>query len=460
MLKNLVATLTLALISSQTLAATVAIIDSGTDMKHNDIKPVAWSNPVDSTVNNRDEDRNGYQDDIFGWNFAEGNNLVIDYKYLGLLNEDIEKFFEIQAKSFYGTITEEERAWVKMMVSDEKFIKRISVYGNFMHGTHVAGIAVKGLTASKMFAVKLIPTEVKLPGQEDLMALVPQTQASQSDDKGLGEMLVKMGLKALAGAQMKTMEEIAAYVDGHKADVANGSFGTGYAQAKQIVEMLLKQILKTNPTDEQLEVYAHYFMEELISGGRKMVDTAPNTLFVFAAGNDGSDNDKFPTSPTNIQAPNEISVAATIEYSALAPFSNYGATQVDVAAPGVSIESAAPGNKYLKVSGTSQAAPFVANVAALMKEANPALKPFEIKQMLMGTVDVKSWLGGVVKTSGLVNKERAVVAAGLSKAMSVKEAISVSLNQVSDVESDDKALFDVEYIKGSVLALPSPFKIQ
>ncbi|WP_052610373.1 S8 family serine peptidase [Bacteriovorax sp. BSW11_IV] len=456
MLKSLLTTLFLATMSTQSLAATIAIIDSGTDMKHQDIAPIAWTNSVDTTVNNRDEDRNGYQDDIYGWNFAEGNNLVIDYKYLGLLNDDIRNFFAIQTKMFLGTVTEEEMSWVRAKVNDADFIARISKYGNFMHGTHVAGIATRDIQSSKMFAVKLIPTEVNLPGDK-AASFFPMSV--NSTDKGLGEKLVKMGLKQLAKAQMTMMEEIAAYVDGHKADVANGSFGTGFNQAKQIVEMVLKDVLRTKPSDEQVDEYAKYFVNQLVENGRKMMDAAPNTLFVFAAGNDGMNNDLYPTSPTNIQAPNEISVAATLDFNSLAPFSNYGEREVDVAAPGVSIESAVPGDQYLKVSGTSQAAPYVANVAALILEKNSALRPVQVKEIIMATVDVKSWLGGKVKTSGIVNKERAVVAAELSKSVSLSEAISRSLNTVSDVESDEKSMFDIEYIEGSVLPLPSEFKL-
>ena len=82
-----------------------------------------------------------------------------------------------------------------------------------------------------------------------------------------------------------------------------------------------------------------------------MVMSSPRTLFVFAAGNDGTNNDKYPTSPANIDSPNSISVAATLDRSKLASFSNYGKKTVDVAAPGVSILSAAPGDNYIKVSG-------------------------------------------------------------------------------------------------------------
>ena len=93
------------LFSASTLASTVAIIDSGTAMKHKDLAPKAWINTVEIADNNRDEDRNGYPDDVQGWNFAESNNKIIDYKYLGTLNEDIRKFFVLQEKMIRGTAT-------------------------------------------------------------------------------------------------------------------------------------------------------------------------------------------------------------------------------------------------------------------------------------------------------------------------------------------------------------------
>ncbi|MDD0852958.1 S8 family serine peptidase [Halobacteriovorax sp. GB3] len=441
-------------------AATIAIIDSGTDMKHTDFSEYVWMNPVDNTNNNRDEDRNGYQDDIYGWNFAESNNEVIDYSYLGTLNDEIKKFFAVQAKMMLGTVNSEELAWLRSKVEDREFIKTLGIYGNFMHGTHVAGIAVKNLQDSKMFAVKLIPTEVKLPGQKALMAQLDELRKENArDEKGLGSKLVKFGLKQLATAQMTQMNEIAYYVDGHKADVANGSFGTGYKQAKTLVEMLLLQI-KVKPTQEQLDEYVQYFLKTLIDKGSDMVAKAPNTLFVFAAGNDGMDNDRFPTSPTNIQADNEISVAATIGFNKLAPFSNYGEVEVDVAAPGVNILSAAPGDEHIRISGTSQAAPYVANVAAKIKEENNSLTPKQIKEIIMGTVDLKSWLGGKVKTSGVVNEGRAVYAAELSRTQSVDSAISDSLSSVSDVQTfEDKGLMmDLPFVQEAILPLPSPFK--
>ncbi|EQC47665.1 S8 family serine peptidase [Bacteriovorax sp. Seq25_V] len=439
---------TLSLLSGfATNAATIAIIDSGTDMKHELIAPKAWVNDLEIPDNGRDEDRNGYQDDIHGWNFAESNNQVIDYKYLGTLNDDIRKFFTVQAKAIKGTVTEEELTWMRTIVKNEEFIKRISIYGNFMHGTHVAGISAMKSDDAKILAVKLIPTEVKLPGQK----------IAEGADKGFVEKLVYKAIDFLAVQQMTMMEEIGYYVDGHKARVANGSFGTGYPQAKMIVETVYKQVLKKEPAPEDVEKFAKYFINALVKEGIRMPKAAPNTLFVFAAGNDGLDNDTYPTSPTNVQADNVISVAATIDYNAIAPFSNYGKTMVDVAAPGVAIRSAAPGNEYIQVSGTSQAAPFVAGVAGKILDTNPELSPLEVKKIIMGTVDKKDFLTGKVITNGIVNLGRAVRAADISRSSSVDEAIKISLNEVNDVPTSESVLKPV-MVPGMILPLPSQFK--
>lgn len=429
-------------------ASTVAIIDSGTDMKHQDIAPKAWINELETPDNNRDEDRNGYQDDIYGWNFAESNNQVIDYSYLGTLTPDIERFFEIQTKAMLGQATTEEIDWMRAQVADAEFVKRISIYGNFMHGTHVAGIAAKGAKDAKIMAVKLIPTEVKLP-----FAHLPSIEEL---DKGLGMTLLKKGLEVLASQQAKIFEEIGAYVDGHQADVANGSFGTGYPQAQMICGTLFKTLLRREPTAEELKEVTLHFLTATLENSRVFVESAPNTLFVFAAGNDGSNNDEFPASPTNIEAPNVISVAATKPDGAIASFSNYGLSTVDVAAPGVGIRSASPGNKYIQVSGTSQAAPFVANVAARLKDANPALTPVDMKAIIMKTVDKRDDLARKIRTSGLVNADRAVRAAQLAVKLSLPAAIAQSFKEVAPVALEKSVLPSVE-VEGSVLPLPSGF---
>lgn len=444
LIRTVLGALTLCLLlSTSAFAVKIAIIDSGTDMLHDDIMPKAWINPGEIADNDRDEDRNGYQDDVHGWNFAESNPDVIDYSYLGLLTEDIRKFFGIQARFLAGTHTQDEIDWARQMLQDEDFIKRVTVYGNFMHGTHVAGIAIEGVESAEMMAVKLIPTEVNLP-----FFVLPH-------EKGAGVWLMKQAMAFLATQQVNQFKEIVAYVDSHGMDIANGSFGTGYAQAKMIVEGISQTIFKSI-TEEEIDEVAKHFINTLVEQGLAPFTKAKNTLFVFAAGNDGLDNDEFPIFPTNLKADNIISVAASFDNNDLAIFSNYGKDMVDVAAPGVNIVSAVPGNQYIGVSGTSQAAPYVAKVAAQIKEENAALTPGEVKQIIMGTVDKKDWLKGKVVSEGTTNIQRAVFASSLSKNVSVAEAIRESKTQIKDLPVN-KSFSIFANRKGFVLPLPNQF---
>ncbi len=432
--------------SCSSQASLIAIIDSGTDMKHDAIKESAWNNSVDIPMNDRDEDFNGYQDDFYGWNFAESNSQVIDYNYLGTLNDKIRRFFDIQTTILMGTASRGDVDWARGQLKDPAFIKRISIYGNFMHGTHVAGIALKQSPESQILAAKIIPTEAKLPGQK------------LNSEKGLGTFLLKKGLGVLAGQQMKLMAEVAAYIDGHKALIANGSFGTGYPQSKKIVETLAKTFLRRELTKEESHEVTLHFLETLLKKGHKMVEAAPNTLFVFAAGNDGLNNDQFPVSPTNIDAPNVISVAATAGMRGLAPFSNYG-LKVHVAAPGVGIQSTVPGNEYLAVSGTSQAAPYVAGVAASIRDLNDQLTPAEVKALLIKTVDHRDDLNGKILSGGIINADRAKEAARLSRQMTLEQAIEVAKNDIADrPQIGYKSNHELVNMPGMVLPLPNPFR--
>jgi subtilisin family serine protease len=429
-------------------AAKVAIIDSGVDLKHQDIVNSVWVNKLEIPNNNRDEDRNGYQDDVNGWNFFAANNEVIDYKYLGLLTDDVRKFFKIQAKALAGTMTPEELEWAREMIKNEQFLKDIQAYGNFSHGTHVAGIALKGSSSSEVMAVKIIPTEVQLPGAKDT-------------GRGLGMTLLKQALGFLAAQQMNLMQEVALYVNDHEMNVANGSFGTGYVQASMIVKGIFNAILKRDPTEEENKEAALHFLNAVIKEGQRMVDSAPNTLFVFAAGNDGTNNDEFPSSPANLRADNVITVAATFGTGKIAPFSNFGITTVDIAAAGVSINSTVPGNNYLAVSGTSQAAPLVANAAAQVYDSNSSLLPGQIKEILMNTVDLKESLNGKVISGGIVNITRATYAAALSanKGVSLAQAIAKANERYAQPadHSMEQIRTQVPFMHG-VLPLQSLFK--
>lgn len=440
-------------------AANIAIVDSGNDFEHKDLKAKAWINPTEIAGNDRDEDRNGYPDDINGWNFADSNNVLIDYSYAWSDTPDVRKFFDIQLKSFLGTLTQEDKDWANAKLKEEKFIKDITVYGNYMHGTHVTGIAAKFSREAQMIGIKLIPTEVKLPGKKSTDISITTgntTEVFGTEDKGLKDILIKKALGALAKQQAVMFGEIGSYIRGHKAVVMNGSFGTSYDAISGVISQLYKTIFKKEPTAADLKIYVDHYFVTALEYSKVFTKSAPNTLFVFAAGNDGSNNDEKPTTPTNVVADNKISVAATIADQSLANFSNYGVKNVEVAAPGVGILSTAPRNTYIPVSGTSQAAPYVAGMAGAIKDANPKLDFRGIKKIILETVDVKEWLKGKVTTSGLVNFERALRAAELSKSMDLTQAIAQSKNDILPKTNNEKSMktyFQVP--KSMIMPLPS-----
>ncbi len=131
-------------------------------------------------------------------------------------------------------------------------------------------------------------------------------------------------------------------------------------------------------------------------------------LFVAAAGNDSTNNDSYPHYPSNYDVPNVLSVASTTHNDGLSYFSNYGATSVDLGAPGSDILSTVLGSSYSSYSGTSMATPHVAGAAALVLSVNNNLTPVEIKDLLMNSGDSISALSGSTLSGKRINLKNAV----------------------------------------------------
>jgi subtilisin family serine protease len=145
------------------------------------------------------------------------------------------------------------------------------------------------------------------------------------------------------------------------------------------------------------------FSQALLDEINKANDNA--MLFVAAAGNTTSDNDQAPSYPASFAAPNVVAVASTKSTDVLANDSNYGATSVDLAAPGVNIYStsiAAAPSDYTFLSGTSSAAAHVSGAAALVL-SRCALDTAALKANLLAGVDHIPALTGRLVTGGRLN---------------------------------------------------------
>ncbi|MEZ0390679.1 MAG: S8 family peptidase [Pseudobdellovibrionaceae bacterium] len=131
------------------------------------------------------------------------------------------------------------------------------------------------------------------------------------------------------------------------------------------------------------------------------------TLFVAAAGNDGANTDRTPFYPAAYALNNIISVAAVDDQGVMAGWSNFGALNVDLGAPGVQIRSTSNNNSYKIQSGTSMAAPYVSGVAAMLWASRPDLSFAEIRKVIYSSVRKGVSLAGKTVTGGFINPSEA-----------------------------------------------------
>jgi subtilisin family serine protease len=139
---------------------------------------------------------------------------------------------------------------------------------------------------------------------------------------------------------------------------------------------------------------------------------ANDILFVAAAGNSGTNNDRIPHYPASYDVPNVVSVAALAPNDSLASFSCYGKKTVHLAAPGVDVYSTVPvtifGQGYKHFSGTSMATPYVAGAAALVLARNPNLSVGQLKAQLLRSATPVPALEGRLVTGGRLNVAQAL----------------------------------------------------
>jgi subtilisin family serine protease len=137
--------------------------------------------------------------------------------------------------------------------------------------------------------------------------------------------------------------------------------------------------------------------------------SSAGVLFVTAAGNSATNIDTTPRYPCSYKATAELCVTATDQKDALWTKSNYGASTVDLAAPGVNIYSTLPGSTYGYMNGGSMAAPFVSGAAALALSQDPTLTVTALRSRLLSAVDPLGSLTGKVRTGGRLDVCRALV---------------------------------------------------
>ncbi|MGY4383414.1 subtilisin family serine protease [Pedobacter sp. UYP24] len=340
---------------------TVAVIDSGVDTLHEDLKSVLWRNVKEIAGNGKDDDKNGYVDDVYGWNFLggkDGRNVSSDSE------ESVRLYFKLKSQAVIAP--KDTALWTKLQTVMALKAKTSKI------SLDIPPIDVRGVIVKDNYA----DFSDKYYGNPDVMAdfSFHGTHCSgiigAKRDNGIGVDGVADNVRIMMVRTVPNGDEhdkdialAIRYAVDNGAKVISMSFGKGFSPEKKWVDEAVRYAEKKG------------------------------VLLVHAAGNDHKNIDVEDNFPNQVylknskRAKNMITVGASADPGLgglTASFSNYGKTNVDVFAPGVKIYSTIPGgNTYGNASGTSMAAPVVAGLAALILEYYPKLKPAQVKDIIV-----------------------------------------------------------------------------
>lgn len=352
---------TLAADEAGAVPVAVGIWDSGVDttLYANQL----WTNPSE-TLNGKDDDANGYVDDIHGIAFSLDRYPTTGplAKLDGLIgNKDQLVGFIVASQDMQAGIETPEveafRNHYKNLKGEDlkNFMQDLGLLGSWSHGTHVAGVAVAGNPFARIVHItenwpyKAIPDEA------------PTVE--------LGK---RWGM---------TCEESVAYLKKANVRVVNMSWRVGRAAFEGMLEA---KGVGANPA-ERAELSRQIFAG-LRDGLEKAIASAPEILFIAGSGNEDNDVDFAEYVPAGLRLPNLITVGAVDQRDKFTDFTTTG-KNVELYANGYRIDSYIPGGQLVKFSGTSMAAPQVANLAAKMLAINPKLTPAEVVQFIRDNAD-------------------------------------------------------------------------
>jgi subtilisin family serine protease len=434
------------LVNKKATPVVVAVIDGGVDTSHEDLKAVIWNNPKEKPGNGRDDDRNGYVDDMHGWDFIGGPKGDVNYDNLELvrlLRRDKPRYDSLTDSAVSNNDRNGLEAYRKMKVEYDKGLGKakrtldgITNFKNILEGiTQKIG---KDTPTLQDFE-KYVPAD---PAETQIRSIVMSQLQRDPDyikfrDEELGEALKHIQVQVdyqynlsfdprpIVGDDYSNDKERLygnADVTGPNAD--HGTHVAGIIGAvrdnaigiKGIADHARIMVVRVVPDgDERDKDVANGIRYAVDNGARvinmsfgkgykwdkEIVDEAvryamsKDVLLVHAAGNDGKDLEKENNYPTRVYADSNGMAGAWIEVGAsgwvndstlVAPFSNYGKTKVDVFAPGVSIYSTTPGSHYANHDGTSMASPVVAGLATLIREYYPKLTALQVKDIILRSV--------------------------------------------------------------------------
>ena len=405
----------------------VGIVDSGVDIEHEDLKGMIWTNPKEIPGNGIDDDKNGFIDDVHGWNFlgnavhenlemtrvvkkgddgsAQYKEALAQYnkKYEEALKDkqQVDRLLDIHntvKKALNKTdykledlssitsadpkVLDSKRIMTQILTNAgptfdpeaelEDYRKQVYDQLDYSLNKEFDGRKIVGDNPEDIKNDHYGNNVVFGPDKEEALhgthvaGIIAQVRGNNLGGDGITNNVEILTVRAVPDGDEydKDIALAIRYAVDNGAKVINGSFGKSFSPHKQWVYDALKYAKKKD------------------------------VLIVHAAGNDGYNIDET----KNINYPNDsednlkeftdnvITIGAINKAygeTVIAPFSNFGKINVDVFAPGEEIYATVPNNKYKYLQGTSMASPNAAGVAALIRSYYPKLKANQVKQILM-----------------------------------------------------------------------------
>jgi cell wall-associated protease len=401
----------------------VAVIDSGVDISQPDLKSVIWTNKKEIPNNGKDDDKNGFVDDVHGWNFlGNSNNETLELvRYLKKGDDGTENYKKAQKEyeeAYQKIIPYKET--VDLLANADKTIREYLKKDNYTleELNNVASVKYELYKSKRIMLAYAEDAGTNFKQElEDYKDYVYGRLNFNLNKEFNGRKIVgdnpddindkKYGNNIVYSKERKDSFH-GTHVAGIIAQVRNNDIG-GDGVATNVEIMPIRAVPNGDEYDKDIALAIRY----AVDNGAKVIngsfgkDYSPHkewvweamkyaeskdVLIILAAGNDGKNVDVEPNYPEDtadkkIELVNNVVKVGAINYNygktVVADFSNFGSDNVDVFAPGVKVYATIPDGQFKYEQGTSMASPNVAGVAALIRSYYPNLKAAQVKQIIM-----------------------------------------------------------------------------
>ncbi|MEN8798642.1 MAG: S8 family peptidase [Flavobacteriaceae bacterium] len=408
----------------------VAVVDSGIDLEHEDLVGVLWTNKGEKPGNNKDDDANGYVDDIHGYNFlGESYNEQLELSRilkLKLGDAALQAKAKAEQETEYAEAQQNKQRYEQILqaVKGADAAVKEHLGKNDYDKKDVMGIKSEDQDLQQQIAVlkQMYTFEDSIPDvietlHEGIEYFTEQLNyhynVGFNGREPVGDDPYDIMDTGYGNGNPDSREEDenhGTHVAGIIAAERNNGLGVN-GVAKNVEIMSVRAVPNGDEYDKDIALALRY----AVDNGAKIINCSfgksysPNAewvyeaikyaaskdvLIVHAAGNDGNDlddpnNPNYPNDQVNNgpeMADNVITVGSLEqEYGSemVSTFSNYGKINVDIFAPGGKIYSTLNDNEYDFQGGTSMAAPAVAGIAALIRSYYPKLTAPQVKKIIM-----------------------------------------------------------------------------